>query len=63
MEEEKNKRIVVAPQAGPTNSSGQVMSVVLNDDEDVNWRWTHYPDGTSAVTGYEIVKQSERSKD
>jgi hypothetical protein len=31
--------------------------------EDVVWRWTHYPDGASAVTGYEIIKVIERSMD
>ncbi|MGE0132334.1 MAG: hypothetical protein AB7U82_29985 [Blastocatellales bacterium] len=66
MKEEKKKRLVVAPQAGRADSSGQIISVELNEDEDVSWQWTHYPDGTSAVTGYEIVKKteekSERSK-
>ena len=45
---------------------GQVLSVELGEDEEVIWQWTHRPDGTSAVTGYEVVKkteeQSERSK-
>ena len=60
MDEKKNKRVVVAPQAGGSDSSGQVISVELNDDEEVIWRWTHYPDGTSAVTGYEIIKKNEK---
>jgi len=63
MDEKENKRVVVAPQAGGADSSGQVISVELNDDEEVIWRWTHYPDGTSAVTGYEIIKKIERSDD
>ncbi|MGH9832899.1 MAG: hypothetical protein ACREBD_15570 [Blastocatellia bacterium] len=63
MDEKKNKRVVVAPQAGGADSSGQVISVELNDGEEVIWRWTHYPDGTSAVTGYEIIKKIERSDD
>jgi hypothetical protein len=60
MDEKKDKRVVVAPQAGGADSSGQVISVELNDDEEVVWRWTHYPDGTSAVTGYEIIKKNEK---
>lgn len=42
------------------------MSVELGEDEEVIWKWTHRPDGTSAVTGYEVVKiteeKSERSE-
>ncbi len=63
MDEKKIKRVVVAPQSGGADSSGQVISVELNDDEEVVWRWTHYPDGTSAVTGYEIIEKIERSDD
>ena len=37
-------------------SAGSVLSVTLNDDEDVFWRWTHHQDGRSVVTGYTIVK-------
>ncbi len=60
MDEKKNKRVVVAPQAGGADSSGQVISVELNDDEEVIWRWTHYPDGTSVGAGYEIIKKNEK---
>jgi hypothetical protein len=61
MSDKKEKRVVVAPQAGSEDKSAQVISVELSDDEDVRWQWTHYPDGTSAVTGYEIIQKSERS--
>ncbi|MBO0721698.1 MAG: hypothetical protein J2P41_12795 [Blastocatellia bacterium] len=58
----EEKRVVTAPQAGSADKSAQVISVELAEDEDVRWQWTHYPDGTSAVTGYEIIrKRSERS--
>ncbi len=63
MKEEKKKRLAVAPQAGKADSSGQIISVELNDDEDVRWQWTHYPDGTSAVTGYEIFKKAEEKNE
>jgi len=66
MKETEKKRIVQAPSSGGSDSPGQVLSVELDEDEEVIWQWTHRPDGTSAVTGYEIVKkteeQSERSK-
>jgi hypothetical protein len=61
MGDEEKKRVVVAPQVGSVDKSAQVISVELSEDEDVRWKWTHYPDGTSAVTGYEIIKKSERS--
>jgi hypothetical protein len=61
MGDEEKKRVVVAPQVGSVDKSAQVISVELSEDEDVRWKWTHYHDGTSAVTGYEIIKKSERS--
>jgi hypothetical protein len=62
MDEKKEKRVISAPQRGSEDKSAQVVSVELADDEEVRWQWTHYPDGTSAVTGYEIIKKSERSE-
>jgi hypothetical protein len=61
--DQEKTRIIVAPHAGSSDKSAQVISLVLSEDEDVLWQWTHYPDGTSAVTGYEIIKKSERSND
>ena len=57
-EEQTNNssRVVYAPAASGTDPSSGVISVVLNEGEDVQWQWTHFPDGSSAVTGYEIVK-------
>jgi hypothetical protein len=49
-------RIVYAPAASGADASASVISVVLNEGEEVKWCWTHFPDGSSAVTGYEIVK-------
>ena len=61
MGDQEKKRVVIAPQVGGSDKSAQVISVDLSEDEDVLWKWTHYPDGTSAVTGYELIKKSERS--
>ncbi|MCI0665783.1 MAG: hypothetical protein L0220_32400 [Acidobacteria bacterium] len=63
MGDQEKTSVVVAPQFGSSDKSAQVISVELTEDEDVLWQWTHYPDGTSAVTGYEIIKKSERSND
>jgi hypothetical protein len=61
MNTDQEKRIVLPPQSGRADSSGQVISVELGEDEEVVWQWTHYPDGTSAVTGYKIIKKIEGS--
>jgi len=62
----EKKRVIQAPSSGSSDLPGQVLNVDLGEDEEVIWQWTHRPDGTSAVTGYEIVKKaeekSERSK-
>jgi hypothetical protein len=38
------------------------MSVVLGEDEEVEWRWTHYADGQSVVSGYEIIKTKKEEE-
>ncbi len=53
----KEKRVVQAPQAGNPSMPNSVLSVELSDDEEVEWQWTHFPDGQSIVTGYKIVKK------
>jgi hypothetical protein len=63
MSEKQDKRVVTAPQLGSEDKSAQVINVELADDEEVLWQWTHYADGTSAVTGYEISKKRERSEE
>ena len=34
-----------------------LLSVRVEDDEDVEWQWTHLVDGRSMVTGYRIVNR------
>jgi hypothetical protein len=63
MKKAEKKRIVQAPSSGSSDSPGQVLSVELSEDEQVVWRWTHRPDGTSVVTGYEIVKKAEEQSE
>ena len=52
----EEKRFVPAPTPSASVRPGQVNGVYLGPDEEVTWEWTHYPDGTSAVTGYTIAK-------
>jgi hypothetical protein len=60
-----NIRRVFAPQPQGNFSgisTGEVISVFLSQDEDVEWTWTVYPDGTRKVTGYTIITR-EHLKD
>ena len=50
-------RIVYAPQPHHISSAPALISVALDEDEEVAWQWTHFPDGRSVVTGYSIVKK------
>jgi len=54
------KRFVHAPNPSATLRAGQVTGVLLAHDETVTWIWSHYPDGTRAVTGYRISKKLPR---
>jgi hypothetical protein len=63
MKTTKKKRIVQAPSSGGSDLPGQVLSVELGEDEEVIWQWTHRPDGTSAVTGFEVVKKAEEQSE
>lgn len=51
-----SRRTVTAP--GDAAAPGQVISVELGEDEDVEWQWTHDADGSSRVTGYRIVPRA-----
>ena len=53
----KATRIVTAPgNTGPMNA-GEVLSVEIGPDEDVEWVWSHDRERGSAVTGYRIVSR------
>lgn len=43
--------------------SPAVVSVLLDEGEDVEWVWTHAADGMSVVTGYKIAKSSDRHRE
>ena len=58
-ETKPEKRTEFAPVSDAPAGSSPVFSVDLADDEEVRWHWTHYPNGQSVVTGYDIVKKEE----
>ena len=61
--QENQKRIVTAPQQSllsnstTTNIPSAVISVELNENEEVQWIWTNYPNGQRVVTGYNIIQK------
>ena len=60
---QERKRIVTAPQTnsflGSTaiNIPSTVISVELNENEEVDWIWTTYANGQRVVTGYNIIQK------
>ena len=38
-----------------------LLSVEVDEGDDIEWIWTHYADGRSAVTGYRIVPKLPRA--
>jgi hypothetical protein len=60
--EKSKKRTVYAPQAERNSTPPAVISVKLEEDEDVEWIWTHTADGKSVVTGYIITKRTDKSR-
>jgi len=48
-------------QSGPM-VTGMIQGVWVSDEEEVEWIWSHWTDGTSSVTGY-VVKQKSLRQD
>ncbi len=60
--EKGKKRTVYAPQAERNSSPPALISLELDEDEEVEWIWTHTADGKSVVTGYIITKRTDEPK-
>ncbi len=56
------KRFVQPPITQFADQSAPVITVELQADEEVEWLWTHYPNGQSVVTGYEIIQKDGSKK-
>ena len=60
---QERKRIVTAPQTNlllnstTANIPSAVISVELNENEEVEWIYTVYPNGQRVVTGYNIIQK------
>lgn len=57
-DEKAAKRTVVAPSPAAPTSEGEVLSVDVGPDEDVEWVWSHDRKHGSRVTGYRIVTRN-----
>jgi hypothetical protein len=54
-DERPAKRIVTAPGSTGPMSAGEVFSVELGPNEDVEWVWSHDRERGSSVIGFTIV--------
>jgi hypothetical protein len=45
------------------NGASPVLSVLLEEDEEVRWQWAHYTNGQSIVSGYEVIKKKEEKEE
>lgn len=59
---ESEKRTVYAPPPEGSSTSPAVISVELDEDEDVECIWTHTSDGKSVITGYTITKRTDKPR-
>lgn len=53
--ETRKSRTVNAPPPVGRGVVNRIDSVIVFEDEDVEWEWTNAPDGTRFVSGYTIV--------
>lgn len=51
----KLPRTVFAPAPTGPGAVNRIVSVVLEEDQDVIWEWTHAPGGVRFVSGYTVV--------
>ena len=56
---ERKRRTVYAPQPKVNPKPPSMISVELDEYEDVEWTWTHTSDGESVVTGYAQIKKAQ----
>lgn len=52
------RHTVQATPSSDTSKPGVVLSVEIEEGQKVEWAWTHYPDGSRAVTGYSVVEEA-----
>jgi hypothetical protein len=58
---DEKKRFVQSPVRDATQGSSSVFNVELKENEDVEWIWTHHPNGQSVVTGYRTIDKDSKT--
>ncbi|MEE8399928.1 MAG: hypothetical protein V3S89_13040 [Desulfobacterales bacterium] len=53
---QESKRSVEAPEPSFQGAPAMISNVLLAEDEEVQWNWTHTSEG-SYVSGYQIIKK------
>ena len=59
---QSGRRHIAAPQpasAVTVPPQNQVVSVALDEEEDVEWIWSTTPSGASYVSGYNIIRRTQ----
>jgi len=51
-------RIIAAPGVAAPMGSGEVLSIEVAADEELEWVWSHDRERGSRVTGYRIVRRN-----
>jgi hypothetical protein len=55
---DEKRRFVQPPVMDVREKSSPVFNVERSENEDVEWIWTHYSNGQSVITGYNVIKKS-----
>ena len=59
---EQRKLTLSAPVDANRGQMQPILDVEVEPDQAVEWVWTHYPDGRSAVTGYNLIAKGKGGK-
>jgi hypothetical protein len=48
-------KIIIAPPPTDPQIFTSIYSIEVREDLNVQWLWTHFPDGNRVVTGYKLI--------
>lgn len=54
-------RVVYPPQPTDPSIPASIFSLEIHEELEVEWQWTHLPDGNSVVTGYRLFPKGQNS--
>jgi hypothetical protein len=58
---ESKTYIYMAPPPTDPEIIPSIYSIELREDQEVEWHWTHLPDGNAVVTGYKIREKNREN--